>query len=220
MKIPTVTIKQAVKKPGLLLALMALSLAAAITAAAAFPVYGKIGEKYAKVGGASGPLGPAVSNEADAPYGGRLQLFKEGTICWHPKIGDAFSIHGAINAKFLQLGRVEFAYPITEELITADRRGRFNHFRALQLKGTPESSIYWTPETGAHAVYGDIRAAWAKNGWERGDLGYPTSDEFVEGGERRMNFERGCIVWSPNGGARIVKAAGDITSKRPTNTFA
>lgn len=202
-----------------LMTLFAMVLLLAAATAAAHAVYGKIGEKYNKLGGAAGALGPAVSDEADAPYGGRLQYFKEGTIWWHPSIGDAFAVQGAINVKYFQVGRTEFGYPITDELTTPDGRGRYNHFRAVQEPGMPEASIYWTPETGAHEVQGLIRDAWAKGGWERGELGYPTSDEFQDGPNRRSNFEHGYILWSQQDGIRVNKAGAVIIAKVPPRTF-
>lgn len=184
-----------------------------------FLLSGPIGVKYAAVGGAGGPLGTPIGIEADALYGGRFHFFRQGRIYWHPEIGEAFVVWGAIDRKHSQLGGVEYGYPITDERTTPDGRGRYNHFRALHLPGKPELSIYWTPETGAQAVYGLIRDAWASSGWERGELGYPISDEFQDGEFRRSNFERGHILWSPRTGIRIVKAGATITAQRPPNLF-
>ncbi|MBS0583876.1 MAG: hypothetical protein JSS42_12320 [Proteobacteria bacterium] len=181
--------------------------------------YGKIGEKYAALGGHGSALGAPIGNEANAPFGGRFHDFRMGSIYWHPQIGQAFEVFGAIGGKFHQLGNAQFGYPITDESTTPDRRGRYNHFRSVQLPGKPESSIYWTPETGAHEIHGLIRDAWAKSGWERGELGYPTSDEFQDGAFRRSNFEHGYIQWSQQTGARIVKAGAAITSQAPPKTF-
>jgi len=200
-----------------LLALLMIGLMASGGAMAAEP-YGAIGEKYAALGGRGGALGPAIGNEADAPHGGRYHLFKEGVIYWHPEIG-AYAVWGAIAAKYWQLGRAEYGYPITDESVTPDGRGRYNHFRAMHVPGRPESSIYWTPEHGAFAVYGAIRDAWARAGWERSEIGYPTSDEFDENGGRRQNFERGHILWTPGGGARIVKSGAGVGILIPPNTF-
>lgn len=181
--------------------------------------YGKIGEKYAALGGARGALGPAIGNEADAAHGGRFHYFRNGAIYWHPELGQAYAVWGAIAVKYYELGRTEYGYPITDEMTTPDGRGRYNHFRAMHVAGRPESSIYWTPETGAHAIYGLIRDAWAKGGWERGELGYPTSDEFQEGKYRRVNFERGHILWAPDTGIRVVKSGMPIILRTPPNTF-
>lgn len=197
------------------LLLLTLSFVMICTAALAFAVYGAIGDKYTALGRERGPLGPAQTDEAPAPYGGRFNRFQNGYIYWHPDTG-AFAVWGAIGAKWNALGTVAYGYPITDELTTPDKRGRFNHFRALQLQGRPEASIYWTPETGAHAVYGAIRQAWAQDGWERG-IGYPTSDEYQDGQFRRSDFESGHIIWSASGGAKIVRAGSTITN--PPNTF-
>lgn len=167
-----------------------------------FAVYGAIGEKYVKLGSERGPLGAPLSDEAPASFGGRFNNFQYGFIYWHPQIG-AFAVWGAIGEKWNEFGRVTFGYPITDELATPDGRGRFNHFRKIHEPGKPETSIYWTPQTGAHVVYGEIRKAWANQGWERGRLGYPTSDEFQDGRYRRSNFENGFITWSAEGGAVI-----------------
>lgn len=76
------------------------------------------------------------------------------------------------------------------EFTTPDGVGRYTHFQ--------NGSIYWTPNTGAFAVYGGIRDAWQKNGWEKGPLGYPVSDEFAAPWGRQTNFEHGFITWTDN----------------------
>ncbi len=169
-----------------------------------FQVYGKIGEKWQRLGQERGPLGAARSSEADAPHGGRFNEFAAGSIWWHPTIGEAYAVWGAIGVKYRQLGGPNFGYPITDELTTPDGVGRFNHFRSVHVQGKPEASIYWTPSTGAHEVYGGIRKAWAEQGWERGKLGYPTSGEFQVGPDRRQNFQNGYIHWSAQGGPSVV----------------
>jgi uncharacterized protein with LGFP repeats len=121
------------------------------------------------------------------------------------EIGEPFVVWGQIHDKWRQLNRVDYGYPITDERTASDGRGRFNHFRAMHLPGRPVGSIYWTPQTGAHAIWGLIRDAWAQQGWERGPLGYPTSDEHQDGKFRRSNFERGHILWAPDTGIQIVR---------------
>ena len=80
-------------------------------------------------------------------------------------------------------------YPTTDELATPDTTGRYNHF-------ANGGSIYWTPSTGGHEVHGAIRVKWAQLGWERGPLGYPTSDEYTIAGGRRSDFQHGSISWN------------------------
>lgn len=76
-----------------------------------------------------------------------------------------------------------------QEMPTASGRGRVRDYQ--------NGSIYWTPETGPHEVHGDIRAEWAKRGWETGRLGYPVSDElpWPDGPGRMSNFQGGSILW-------------------------
>jgi uncharacterized protein with LGFP repeats len=251
--------------------LFTLSAAVLVPTSNAASVYGAIGDKYRILGGPGGVLGPVLTDEADAPYGGRFNNFQNGAIFWHPSIG-AFAVMGAISGKWNELNRVAYGYPITDEsktpdgigrfnhfrtlqlngkpeasiywtpetgahaiqgairgkwsqlgwetglgypitdeLTTPDRRGRYNHFRSLRLNGKPEASIYWTPETGAHAVYGAIRAKWASLGWERSALGYPTSDEYQDGGYRRTDFEGGYMRWTARGGVEVMQYGSGVT---------
>jgi hypothetical protein len=165
-------------------------------------VSGAIEEKWNALGGAQGFLGRAVSGEEETFDGvGRFQNFNGGIISWHPETG-AHAVGGGIGVRWLQMGREAFGYPITDESTTSDGRGRFNHFRAVQLPDKPEASIYWTPETGAHPVFGGIRQRWAEIGYEQSFLGYPTAGEgdFDEGG-RVGAFEHGAIYWWPDTGA-------------------
>lgn len=51
------------------------------------------------------------------------------------------------------------------------------------------------PSSGAHEVYGSIRARWVQQGWERGPLGYPVSGEYAVPGGRQSDFQGGSIRW-------------------------
>lgn len=186
-------------------AVVALVTASVLSSANAQPaVYGAIGEKWTQLGREHGPLGPAVTDEADAAHGGRFNRFQNGYIYWHPTIG-AFGVWGAIGQKYVALGEAGFGYPITDESATPDGRGRFNHFRAVHVPGAPEASIYWTPETGAQGIWGHIRAKWLQTGWETGPLKYPVSDEVDSGhGGKASHFEGGSIFWHATTGAHIV----------------
>lgn len=168
-------------------------------------VIGAIAEKWQAMGGAAGFGEPADIERPTFDGVGRSQPFSGGKfIVWHPQLG-AFEVHGAIAARWLSLGREQWAYPTTDELGTPDGRGRFNHFAAMQLAGHPVASIYWTPQTAAHEVHGAIRDAWAGQGFERGPVGFPTSDEHgssVPGG-RRNEFEHGFIDWTAQRGAQV-----------------
>ncbi|WP_415803174.1 LGFP repeat-containing protein [Cytobacillus oceanisediminis] len=143
--------------------------------------------------------GTPVSAEHTVTDGvGRARAYNNGmgfwSIWWHPETG-AHEVHGAIHEKWFSLGYHLFGYPITDELTTPDGRGRYNHFRDVNSPNKPEKSIYWTPQTGAHAVQGKIRDKWAEIGWEKSPIGYPISDEksYSGPGGKYQIFENGEI---------------------------
>jgi hypothetical protein len=159
---------------------------------------GPIAVKYADIQNAECKLGNPTTDEADAPHGGRFNAFENGYIYWHPDLG-VYSVCGPIAKRWVELGGADdFGYPITDQMSnTADGRGRYNHFRAIHVAGQPEASIYWTKETGAQPVRGNIRTIWARGGWERcggypkgPDYRYtPTNNSYIS--FVRQEFERG-----------------------------
>lgn len=175
-----------------------------------FTVLGAIEQKWLQLGGLKGSFGAPLSNESPTFDGqGRAQTFRGGIISWHPTIG-AHEVHGAILARWLELGREQFGHPITDETTCPDGKGKFNHFRALQFQQQPppESSIYWSPDTGPHDVFGAIRDKWASTGFERGPLGYPVLSALTEKGGAIQRFQRGVITWTPGGGP-VDRVPGD-----------
>lgn len=164
---------------------------------AAFRVFGAIYQKWIALGGMAWGV-PDTDETATPDAVGRFNHFAGNTasIYWTPETG-AHAIWGAIRVKWASLGweRSPLGYPVTDELGTPDGIGRYNHFSS-------HGSIYWTPQTGAQAIGGAIRARWEQLGWERSYLGYPTSDEgdFPEGG-RASTFQNGGIYWWGDTGA-------------------
>ncbi|HSP37153.1 MAG TPA: S8 family serine peptidase [Frankiaceae bacterium] len=147
---------------------------------------------------AMGFLGNAVGSRLTYAGGGQAQGYQYGWIYYSPSTG-AHAVKGAILAQYQQLGGPTgvLAYPTTDETTTPDGVGRYNHF-------SHGGSLYWTPSTGARAVYGAIRVSWAGLGWERGRLGYPTSSEYGISGGRRSDFQHGSIAWSSRMGSVTV----------------
>lgn len=65
-------------------------------------------------------------------------------------------------------------------------------------------AIVWSPNTGARISMGAIRGLWGAVGYENGGMGYPTSDEILDGrGGVYQTYQNGAIVYSPNIGATI-----------------
>ena len=154
----------------------------------AHEVHGAIVEKWASLGWERSALGYPKTDEGMTPDGvGRFGHFQGGSIYWTPTTG-AHEVHGAIVEKWASLGWEQslLGYPTTDESVTPDGVGRFNHFRS--------GSIYWTPETGAQEVHGWIRDKWASLGWERSCLGYPTGDRYFAGGKWKQDFRNGTIT--------------------------
>jgi hypothetical protein len=153
-------------------------------------VVGEIEKKYNALGGCTSVLGVPVMAEAGTPDGaGRYSVFDKGSIYWTQATG-AFEVHGVIRDAWAQLGWEAglLGYPISDETGTPDGVGRYNVFQ--------NGSIYWTPQTAAYEVGGRIRDAWAAVGWEAGELGYPTSNEYAVSGGRRSDFQHGSITWT------------------------
>jgi uncharacterized protein with LGFP repeats len=181
----------------------ALVILVSTTAALAFEVYGEIGKKWNALGGAGGFLGAPLNDETGTPDGvGRYNHFQNGSIYWTPQTG-AHEVHGQIRDKWASLGweRSFLGYPITDELSIGDGRGRYSNFQG--------GTIFWSPETGAHTIYGEIMKKWVALRGTRGFLGYPKTDELSTPDQRGryVHFEGGSIYWTPQTGAREVHGA-------------
>lgn len=169
-------------------------------ATGAWETHGAIRSRWASMGWENSFLGFPRSNEEPLVRGGAFNRFEGGQIYWSPATG-AREVHGAIFAAWGRHGweRGPLGYPLTDEVPTPRRVGAFNHFEG--------GSVYWSPSTGAYAVWGLIREAWAGVGWENSCLGFPTSDEYdvmtPNGPGKRSTFERGQITWTPATGAVV-----------------
>ncbi|MFC5288757.1 PQQ-dependent sugar dehydrogenase [Actinokineospora guangxiensis] len=158
-------------------------------ATGAHEVYGAILAKWRALGWEKSVLGYPTSGELAGTGGGRYNLFQRGSIHYIAGTG-AFEVRGSIYLKYKAMGSEKsvLRYPTTDEKPTPDGIGRYNHFQG--------GSIYYTGRTGAHEVYGRIRAKWQSMGWERSYLGYPVSGEYAVAGGRRNNFQGGYIIYT------------------------
>ncbi|MGI8753314.1 MAG: L,D-transpeptidase family protein [Acidimicrobiales bacterium] len=157
---------------------------------------------YERLGGSASYLG-AAKDAVHQIVGGEAEDFDHGSIFWSAKTL-AHVVQGAILRHYLTLGGPTgiLGYPMTDESVTPDGVGRYNHFAHA-------GSIYWTATTGAWSIHGAIRDHWASMGWERSVLGYPTSDETVASDTvgRYNSFANGRLYWSPSTGAWSVGGA-------------
>ena len=149
----------------------------------------------------SGVIGSCVNNEYDVADGkGKAEDFRGGTALWSPKTG-AYPLFGAILAKYSGLGGASswLGFPTTGETKTPDGVGRFVHFE--------NGSIYWTPQTGAYAIPGDMFKAWGENGYETGDLKYPVAEANQVGKGYVQKFQGGFLTRNPDKSHNIVHGA-------------
>jgi glucose/arabinose dehydrogenase len=125
---------------------------------------------------------------------GRASYFERGNEYWSAATGTWF-VRGGNLVTYLAIGGPAYGLPQMDERRTPDGRGSYQHFYP------GNRSIYYYPTTGSHEVHGGIRAKWAALGWERGRLGYPTTNEFAIPGGRRSTFQHGYITYDARTGA-------------------
>ena len=73
-------------------------------------------------------------------------------------------------------------------------------------------TAYWTEKTGAHFVSGSIFRAYGDNRYERGFLGFPTSDEYPAGSGRAQEFQGGTVTWTQNAGSHTLRYGTGIAN--------
>ncbi|MGX1778569.1 NucA/NucB deoxyribonuclease domain-containing protein [Nocardia brasiliensis] len=116
-----------------------------------------------------------------------------------------YEVCGAIRDKYNELGGPNsfLLYPTSNELTNPDGVGKRSTFQ--------NGPIYWSPAGGAHPVVNHFFAAWQRNGWEGGVLGYPTSDEIVNPDNlgRRQYFQGGTVYWKLNEAYYVAGAIRD-----------
>ncbi|WP_019201321.1 alpha/beta hydrolase-fold protein [Tsukamurella sp. 1534] len=142
-------------------------------------------------------LGKCVTVEYPVP-GGRAQDFRGGQIFWSTDSG-AEVVGGAIGGAYLGAGGPGGAlgFPTGAERPLADKKGRYQQFQG--------GTVYWTPETGARAVRGEIGKKYAALGFEKSPVGLPVGDETpVRGGGAFQRFQGGVLYWSPKTPAVVV----------------
>ncbi|MFB7763538.1 DUF2599 domain-containing protein [Streptomyces xiamenensis] len=114
-------------------------------------------------------------------------------------------VGGDILVKYIEMGDTKspLGCPVTGELPNPDGAGQRQQFEG--------GTIYWSPATKAHPVWGVIGDKWADSGWEGGALGYPLSDELTNPDNvgKRQQFQGGTIYWHPtlSNGAHAVRAS-------------
>ena len=165
-------------------------------------VVGAIRQTWAQLGWENGLGFPLNSESPTATKPGAYSHFEGGSIYWSPGT-NAQAVVGGIRHRWAGLGweNSRLGFPVTSERPTPHRTGAYNHFQG--------GSMYWSPQSGAHPVWGAIRDRWGSMGWENSALGFPTTGEYPISGGVRQDFQQGTISWdSRTGGTSVeVRAA-------------
>lgn len=165
-------------------------------------VRGDIEAAWLRLGGPGSAVGRPVTDERPLRVGGAFSEFERGSIYWSPRTG-AREVRGAVRDTWAAEGweAGPLGFPITHETGTPVGPGRYNHFQ--------HGSIYYSPQTGAHAVRGAIRDRWAALGWEQSAVGYPTTSErgTPDRVGRYNHFQSGSVYWTPATGAHEVRGS-------------
>ena len=163
---------------------------------------GAIRSLYRLIGAENSSFGyPTSGEQCGLKDGGCYQMFQGGAIIWAPQTGAQLSGHGAIRDLW-SAGRFEngaLGYPTTGENCGLKDGGCY--------QGYQNGSIHWSPKTGANATSGAIGSNWASSGYERGQLGYPTTSEScgLKDGGCVQSFQNGQIHWSTKSGAQMTR---------------
>ena len=87
-----------------------------------------------------------------------------------------------------------------DEQMAPDGRWRYRLYQ--------NGAIYFTPQTGAHAMSGPIGDMWLSLGAEQSELRYPTSEvTTLPDGRYIQHFEHGAIIWTQQDGPLVEVSA-------------
>jgi hypothetical protein len=147
--------------------------------------------KHEKLGGVHGLLGfPSGDPRNSADGRSRYQNFERGRI--YHQGSRVVEIHGAVFTLHESLTGVRgpLGYPVTDLVSAGDDRGKTQWFET--------GFVWYTPTTGAHALWGKIADRYIANGHVKSYLQYPTSEPKAVGDGRGTyaTFERGRIYAS------------------------
>ena len=144
-------------------------------------------------GHTKGWLGYPTSDEIRVP-GGVAQIFNGGTLYFNTSTRNVYITKGSIRAHYNHLGgtRGWLGFPTSNEIPTSG--GVYQYFT--------NGIVYYSSRTGAHAVAnrGAIISLWGSRRYERGELGFPTSEEYSVRGGRAQDFQNGTIYWNSRTG--------------------
>ena len=133
-----------------------------------------------------------------------IQPFTNGILMYNDANGQAFAMYGAILAAYWALPiRAAIGYLVSDEMPGARGGSRKSLFSG--------GGIYWSPQTGAVPVLGQIWVDYESHG-EAAWIGLPTAAEVAIGGGREQVFQGARMYWR-TGSARACMVMGAILAK-------
>ena len=156
----------------------------------AYATLGAINTAYVSMGGTTSPLGYPTANQSTTSNGGLSQQFENGSIYYSADLG-AYATTGPINAEYVAMGSTESCLGNPTAAQTTVAKGSAQQFES--------GSMFWTSDTGAHAVCGVIMDAYTTNGGPAGTLGFPKGDSYGNGA--CQDFQGGTLCLSATGDA-------------------
>ncbi|MGP4056342.1 N-acetylmuramoyl-L-alanine amidase [Mycobacterium sp. 4D054] len=117
---------------------------------------------------------------------------------------------GAIHAKWESLGGMNsFLGRPTSPEASGEGATRYVTFE--------RGAVYWSPESGAEPVTGELYKAWGALGFERGALGLPTSAEIAEPLWIVQNFQHGTLNFDREKGT-VTRVIDGVPVELPPDT--
>jgi hypothetical protein len=133
-----------------------------------------------------------------------VQPFTNGILMYNDANGQAFAMYGAILAAYNAMPiRAAMGYLVSDEMPGARGGTRKSLFSS--------GGIYWSPQTGAIPVIGQIWADYESHG-ESAWIGLPTAADVSVGGGRQQVFQNAQMYWR-TGSARAFMVMGAILAK-------
>lgn len=160
-------------------------------------------------GPTGGPANWTLNHSAGNPTDGdgffMLGRNPNSFLYYSNKTKIAASNWGVIRDRFTK-ANYEFGvlgWPARSELLLPDGVGYYQQF--------DHGFIYWHPKYGAYVVMKNFFDLWAKDGWERGKLGYPVADANMQGTDHGYQMFAGGVIFLNESSGRRPGDGGSFT---------
>lgn len=161
---------------------------------------GVMRDLWAARGWESGSLGyPTGELACGLPDDGCARSFQNGTL-YVSASRPARVVSGDVRARYVAANGQSgvLGWPLGDTVCGLALSGCYQDFEG--------GAVYSSPASGARILYnGFIREAWAAQGWERGALGYPASEQSCGSWGCSQQFTGGAVYRTPANGTQIVK---------------